>query len=123
MRAHRRRKKKLIVAFHFQFSNRAAWKCDACRRQGLEIRRRCGWKPEAEQTPPRVVWTRREVALDTCPKSFVSAQSLAWIEQFYVWKVGGGGLLEMPARQVEAFLILEQEWRAENKHGQDTINR
>ena len=42
-RAERRRKKKLLVAFHFQFSNQAGWECDACRRSGLEIRRRCGW--------------------------------------------------------------------------------
>ena len=37
------REKKLIVAFHFQFSNQAGWECDACRRAGLEVRRRCGW--------------------------------------------------------------------------------
>ena len=27
-----RRTKKLLVAFHFQFSNQAGWECDACRR-------------------------------------------------------------------------------------------
>lgn len=87
------------------------------------MRRRCGWKPEAALTPPRLVWTRREVATDTCPKSYVSAQSLAWIEQFYIWKVCGGSLFDLPARQVDAFLILEQEWKAENKHGQESVNR
>ena len=35
--------KKLIVAFHFQFANQAGWRCDACRRNGLEKKRRCGW--------------------------------------------------------------------------------
>jgi len=123
VQSERRRTKKLIVAFHFQFSNRAAWECDACRRQGLETRRRCGFKPEASRTPPHVVWARGEAATDTCPKSYVAAQSLAWVEQFYVWKLGGGSLLDLPARQVDAFLVLEQEWRAESKHVEERVNR
>ncbi|MEO7142213.1 MAG: hypothetical protein ABI165_01780 [Bryobacteraceae bacterium] len=123
MRVEPGRSKKLIVAFHFQFSNRAAWECDACRRNGLETKRRCGWKPEALRTAPHVVWTRREAASDTCPKSYVSAQSLAWIEHFYIWKLAGGNLLDLPARQVDAFLILEQEWRAETNNVQERANR
>ena len=31
-RADAARTKKLIVAFHFQFSNQAGWRCDVCRR-------------------------------------------------------------------------------------------
>ena len=42
---HRVRTKKLIVAFHFQFSSQAGWRCDVCRRTGLEKKRRCGWLP------------------------------------------------------------------------------
>jgi hypothetical protein len=35
-----------------------------------------------------------------------------WIEKFLTWKFGGGGRLEeMEARDADAFLILEREWR------------
>ena len=118
-----RRKKKLIVAFHFQFSNRAAWECDACRKQGLENKRRCGWKPQTGDGAPRVVWARHRVSTDRCPVSSVSPESLAWIERFYVWKLCGGDLMEMPARQADAFLILEQEQRAENEYVQKRADR
>lgn len=118
MRTQRERKKKLIVAFHFQQADQAGWKCDACRKAGLEQRRRCGWLPEAAKTPLKVVWARRHIATEQCPKSEVSAQSLEWIERFFVWKRLGGLYPEkLNAREVEAFLILEQEIEAERNHG------
>ena len=40
----RSRKKKLIVAFHFQLGNHSAWNCGPCRKSGLERKRRCGWQ-------------------------------------------------------------------------------
>ena len=118
MRAYGLRKKKLIVAFHFQFSNQAAWRCDSCRSSGLEIKRRCGWLPAALETPRKLVWARKRVSTDECPTSTISAQSLAWIEQFYVWKrLGVNYPGELSAREIEAFLILEQEAQAEVSHG------
>ena len=118
MRSDGERKKKLIVAFHFQYANQAAWKCDSCRRDGLELKRRCGWMPAALETPAKVVWARRRVSTDRCPTSTVTAQSLAWIEQFYVWrKLGPKYPGELSAREVEAFVILEQEAQAEGSNG------
>jgi hypothetical protein len=118
MRTDGSRKKKLIVAFHFQHSNQAGWKCDSCRQNGLEMKRRCGWLPAALESPAKVVWARKRVSTDTCPTSLVSAQSLTWIEQFYVWrKLGPSYPGELSAREVEAFLILEQEAQAEESDG------
>ena len=118
MRADGKRTKKLIVAFHFQLSNPAAWKCDACRKSRLEIKRRCGWVPAALETAPHVVWTRRQVATDMCPKSLVTAQSLSWIEEFLVWKRLGINLpFDLGARQAEAFVILEEQLSLERQSG------
>jgi hypothetical protein len=104
------RKKKLIAALHFQFSNQAGWECAACRKAGLEIRRRCGWIPRALATPERIVWARNSAATTVCPKSFVSAQSMAWLEEYLVRrKFGQRGIEGLGAREVEAFLILEHE--------------
>lgn len=118
MRANGSRKKKLIVAFHFQRSNQAGWKCDSCRRDGLELKRRCAWTPAAIQTPPTVVWARKRASTDRCPTSVVTAQSLTWIEQFYIWrKLGPNYPSELSARDVEAFLILDYETQAEERDG------
>ncbi len=74
--------------------------------------------PAAQETEPKVVWARRRVSTDQCPTSVISAQSLAWIEQFYVWKrLGPNYPSELSAREVEAFLILDQEAQAEVSHG------
>ena len=95
--------------------NRAAWKCDECRRSGLEIRRRCGWLGIDEQ-PGRVVWARGAVATSRCPVSEVSAESIAFIQEFQAWKLFGSvDVFALPARTVEAFFILENELRAEIK--------
>jgi len=48
----------------------------------------------------------------------VTAQSLTWIEQFYVWrKLGSKYPGELSPRDVEALLILEQETEAEGSDG------
>ena len=48
----------------------------------------------------------------------ITAQSLTWIEQFYVCrKLGANYPGELSAREVEAFLILEQEMQAEVSDG------
>jgi len=105
-----RRKKKLIVALHFQFSNQAGWECATCRKAGLETKRRCGWIARALETPERVVWARNNAATTICPRSFITAQSMAWLEEYLVRrKLGQRGIDGLGAREVEAFLILEHE--------------
>lgn len=49
-----------------------------------------------------------------CPKSLITAESLEFLERYYAWKISGKpDLAKMNARQAEAFLILENEWRKE----------
>src|SRR5690348_1583663 len=85
MRAIGRRTKKLIVAFHFYlFSNQAGWKCDECRKAGLDVKRRCGWLSPSDKGVERIVWARKEVATSECPKAFITPQSMAWLEEFVV---------------------------------------
>src|SRR5690242_4213425 len=100
-------------------SNPAGWKCDACRRSGLESKRRCGWLPKA--APERgVVWARKHASTRTCPKSFITAQSLTWIEQFLVWRnLGYQRDAETNARDLEAFLLLQHELNLEIKRGSE----
>lgn len=111
--------KKLIVAFHFYFSNQAGWKCDVCRKAGLEARRRCRWlKPKEDESGPPV-WGRREVVLWTCPNSFVTGESQSLVEEFLLRRrLGNINLTELTARQVEAFAMLEREFLEEMKNGQ-----
>jgi hypothetical protein len=60
------------------------------------------------------VWARRNVTLDQCPKPYITAESLALLEEFFLrrrfraFSVG-----ELSARQIDAFLILERELAAE----------
>lgn len=112
------RKKKLIVAFHFQLSNAAGWKCDACRKSRLELKRRCGWAPGALESPATIVWARNHVATDICPKSLITAKSISWIEEFLIWKRLRLDLQnDLSARQAEAFLILEEQLALEANIG------
>ena len=55
-----------------------------------------------------------------CPKSAITATSLAFLEQFHIWKeLGGLDLFALEARTAEAFLLLEREWRKEQKDGEN----
>lgn len=113
MRTERGRTKKLIVAFHFLRKDQARWKCDACRQQGLERRRRCGFLPKSERGEARLVWVQGQMGVDECPKSLVSPESVEFVERFLVWKAsGGGGWGELMARESDGFQLLEEEWRA-----------
>jgi hypothetical protein len=119
VRAVGRRTKKLIVAFHFHlFSNQAGWKCDECRKAGLDVKRRCGWLRPVDTAGQRVVWARKQAATNTCPKSYITVQSIAWLEEFVVRrKLGQSWPENLGAREAEAFLILESEWEAETQNG------
>jgi hypothetical protein len=82
------------------------------------MKRRCGLMPAALETPGKLVWARRRVSTDTCPTSLISAQSLTWIEQYYVWRSFGPNYPgQLSAREIEAFLILEREAQEEVSHG------
>ena len=61
-----------------------------------------------------MVWASNGVALSTCPTSYVTAQSRAWLEEFFVRRpLSGFDLDRLSARDAEAFLILEQLMQAE----------
>jgi hypothetical protein len=106
----RGREKKLIVAFHFQYSDQASWRCDVCRSNGLERKRRCGFLPIEDRRTDTVVWAKNGVLAPSCPRSYITAQSLAWIEQFLLWKLAGrGDYLKINARMADAFSVLESE--------------
>jgi len=116
MRVDGARKKKLTVAFHWlreerQRGSQAGWKCEQCRRQGLEARRRCGFLPEEQRGPRRVVWARGTVATEECPTSAVTPASVEFVERFFARKIGAAE--EITAREADAFVILERELRAE----------
>ena len=84
--------------------------CDSCRKGGLEKKRNCGFLPPRENEGKAIVWMHGRVSLKTCPKSFVTAQSIAWLEEFYAWKLfGEHDFHRLPARTVEAFCVLEAE--------------
>jgi hypothetical protein len=119
MRAERSRAKKLVVAFHFQVGNQAAWKCDVCRKSGLETKRQCGWLNGGTCSPGKIVWARGRVSVTTCPTSYVTAESLALLEEFHAWKLAGmANVYDLPARLVEAIFILENEWTQEKNNAQ-----
>jgi hypothetical protein len=113
VRSQRTRKKKLIVAFHFQAATverggRTGWDCENCRRNGLERKRRCGFLPAELRGEPRIVWGRRQMRIEECPKSFITAESLAAIEEYFVTRqLGIPDSLDTEARKVDAFLLLK----------------
>lgn len=114
MRDERGRAKKLIVAFHFYRTSQAGWRCDQCRRQGLDARRRCGFLAEEKRGPKKLVWMRGRVSTEECPKSLVTPASVELLERFFGWKFGGGGSVDaLAAKEADAFLILEGELRGE----------
>lgn len=80
-----------------------------CRRSGLERKRRCGWLKGAEDANAPLVWARRSAVLRTCPKSYITAESQTFVEEFFVRRrLGAGDFALLSARQVEAFVILEK---------------
>jgi hypothetical protein len=65
-----------------------------------------------------LVWARKHLAVTSCPKSLITAESETLVEDFLVRRQLGGMVFnELNARQVEAFLILEQALAAERNNG------
>ncbi len=80
--------------------------------------RRCGFLAEEKRGPKKLVWVRGRVSSEECPKSLVTPASVELLEKFFGWKFGGGGSLdELAAKEADAFLILEGEWREEAEAG------
>jgi hypothetical protein len=66
-----------------------------------------------------VVWGRKRAQTEECPKSFITGQSLAWIEEFVARRrLSIPDSLETEARKVDAFLILQREMETEIRDGQ-----
>jgi hypothetical protein len=85
----------------------------------LEEKRRCGWLGLGEKPGNPPVWARKHVLLTTCPKSFVTAESIRLLEDFSFWRrFGRTDTGELTARQAEAFILLEQELAVEVKDGE-----
>jgi hypothetical protein len=64
--------------------------------------------------PPTVVWARKHISTDECPKTEITAESVGFIEIFQARKTLRGANVEsLPARTVEAMLLLENELQRE----------
>ena len=76
---------------------------------------------EAEEGS-RIVWGRRQVGVTRCPKSIITPESLYLLGEFNVWKrCPLTPLHSMPARVVDAILVLDNEVRAElNSRNQES---
>jgi hypothetical protein len=92
----------------------------SCRQHGLEAKRRCGFLPDEKRGEPRVIWGRRQTQAGECPKSLVTGESLALLEEFFVRRRLGiyEPFDEMEARKVDAFLILRDEMEREERDGE-----
>jgi len=70
------------------------------------------------------VWARRDVACETCPKSYITAESERLVEEFLVMRrLNGIDFSKLSARQVEAFLLLENALAAEINDGEHNSRR
>jgi hypothetical protein len=59
------------------------------------------------------------VAAFECPKSYITGQSMAWLEEFQAWKrLGYPDPRTLGAREAHAMMILEQEFLNEVKRAQ-----
>jgi len=76
---------------------------------------------ESHQPP---VWARKGVATDECPRSYITAESMALVEDYFVRRrLGGPEFSNLSARQVEAFLVLERAQAAEMNHDRQNTRR
>ena len=77
--------------------------------------RGCAFAGAEERRRP--VWARRGCATARCPKSVITGENLALLESFFAWKLAGGDLNRRAAKTVDAFFVLEKEWRKETRNG------
>lgn len=85
----------------------------------MDQTRRCGFLEREQRGEAHVVWARGNVSTDECPKSYISADSLYYLERFAVWRAFGNSQTdELPAKEAEALIILESQWKAEKQNAQ-----
>jgi hypothetical protein len=70
-----------------------------------------------EEAGTQPVWARGSVALGTCPRSFITAESITLLEEFAMWRQLGGDAGKLTAKQVDGFAILERMLAKELKNG------
>jgi hypothetical protein len=88
------------------------------------MRRRCGWLNVEEDPTDKPIWGRRGVVVQRCPKSFITEESQALVEEFLVRRrLDAMDFANLGARQVEAFAILEKELQRERGNGQQDARR
>ncbi len=110
MPSERGRTKKLILALRYYLGGTAGWRCEDCRRLRLEESRRCGWRAR-DDAVPRVVWAKGGSVAHRCPKTEITAESVAWLEMWAAWKrLGSMTLLGASAKDLEAVAALQEEW-------------
>jgi len=74
-------------------------------------RRACGWRTGEKAQATKIVWARGDVMSYECPKSAITAESLAWLEMFGGYRVFGGQAMgEWTAKDAEAMAVLQLEW-------------
>ncbi|HEY3825829.1 MAG TPA: hypothetical protein VGL82_14795 [Bryobacteraceae bacterium] len=82
------------------------------------MKRRCGFLSEEQRGESRIVWGRKQMQVQECPKSLITGDSLALLEEFFVKRrLGMNDSLETEARKVDAFLILRDEMEREERDG------
>lgn len=65
-----------------------------------------------------IAWARNGVISEECPVSYITAESLCWLEEYAAWTLGGkGSLRQLEARTVDAFLVIEKERWKEEQNG------
>jgi hypothetical protein len=80
--------------------------------------RNCAWINAAKPVNKKAVWVRKDTVSLQCPKSVISAQSKAFLQQFRWWKQFGGGFpWWVDAKTADALLVLEEAWRIEEQNG------
>jgi hypothetical protein len=85
----------------------------------LEKMRRCGWLGYGDEPVGPPVWAAKNVVLHTCPKSFITSESQALLEEFLVRRrLGAIEIRDLSAKQVEAFALLEKALSARMRDGQ-----
>jgi hypothetical protein len=68
-----------------------------------------------------VVWARSGATAQECPTSLVTPASIEFVEKYFAWKTVEKHELTthgLTAREAEAFVELEREWRMEQTNGQ-----
>jgi hypothetical protein len=65
-------------------------------------------------TPAAVVWARGKASTPSCPISYIAPESIALLEEYHAWKLfGTTDFNRLPARLVQAIIVLENELRME----------